>query len=87
MWWSPGVANDEWQVTNLSLLVGRGENPIGSVSVASATWGDTDIFYTTKNDDVVRIYWDSDTDVWDFSNLVSPNSATMTHSAAFPLSC
>jgi len=68
-WWAPGLADDLWQVANLTEIAGTSVQPIGSVSVASAPGGDTDVFYTTSGNEVARIGWDIGTDIWSFQNI------------------
>lgn len=68
-WWAPGVPGDLWQVANLSDIVGTGDLPGGAVSVASAPGGNTDVFFTTTNNEIVRVGWDIGTDVWSFENI------------------
>ena len=68
-WWAPGIINGEWQVANLSNIIAGSDLPYANVSVGSVPGGDTHIFATNTDGDVVRYSWDFGSNLWDFQNL------------------
>jgi len=68
-WWAPGIINGEWQVANLSNIISGSDLPYANVSVGSVPAGDTHIFATNPDGDIVRYSWDFGSNLWDFQNL------------------
>jgi len=68
-WWAPGVPNNAWQIAEFDDLLPGADAPYSNVSVGSVPGGDTHIFATNDDGDIVRYSWDIGGNGWSFENL------------------
>jgi hypothetical protein len=73
LWWAPGI---EWQVTNMTLLLGAPDYAAGSASAFSSIAGDIVVAGLTEDGNLAIFQWAVSNQTWQVTNITPPSDVT-----------